>query len=120
MAVRTSLAIAILGALTALTVFTAGAGRMPFARDPAAHWALAATAVLMASGIGLALGRWWGRWLGLAVAVMGTLLAPWVILARLADWRISPGLAYGFLAGPLLLALLSGRSMFQRFDAPVW
>lgn len=120
MAVRTSLAIAILGVLAGLAVFTAGAGRISFARDPAAHWAVAASAVLLASGLGLALGRWWGRWLGLAVAVMCTALAPWVLFAHLSDWRPGPGLAYAFLVGPLLLMLLSGRSMFERFDATVW
>jgi hypothetical protein len=65
---------------------------------------------------GLALRRWWGRWLGLAAGVTGTLYGGLAV----ASASLHHDYTFMLLAvpGPLLLACLSGRAMFERFDQP--
>ena len=108
-AVRTAIAILTLcGTAAAVAILECSSTSRP-------NWlaVVIVAALLVVPAGGLALRRWWGRWLGLAAGVTGTLYA--VLLSI----RHSDGAMMAFaIPGPLLLASLTGRAMFDRFDRP--
>jgi hypothetical protein len=110
--IRTAVAIAILcgGAGVAVTAAVRGAGSFATL--------LPVAAVLGAAALGLAARRWWGRWLGLAAGVSGVLYGGAVLLTMLRGGSVPDPEAWALAAGPLLLACLTGRTMFDRFDRP--
>lgn len=118
---RRWIAVLVLGALSALAL-RASLADPPFTGDAMANWRAVMLLAMGAGVVGLALGREWGRWLGLATGVAATqYLAMWLV----ADgWRTcwDFGLRWqdelAFLAGPILLSCLVGRSMDVLFAAP--
>jgi hypothetical protein len=72
--------------------------------------------------LGLVTGRWWGRWLGLAMGVFCCLFVSIEIVSEFGEGFVRPkqilaAIGMGSI-GPLLLACLSGRTMFERYDQP--
>ena len=78
-----------------------------------------ATRVLLiplgAAIVGLALEKYWGRWMALAAAVV---VLPWAVFLT---FGLPPGVpmmqqTIALVASALLLATLSGRAMFERYE----
>jgi hypothetical protein len=88
--------------------------RWHFGTDELALLMTAATLVIASAG--LAAGGWWGRWMGLAAGVTGTLLGICMVTVALNGQAVPAELKVIGLVGPALLVCLSGRRMFDRFD----
>jgi hypothetical protein len=117
MVVRMLVALGTLGTFAGMAIDNLVGGHLPFARDAIAQWSVAAIAAVVAALVGLVNGRCWGRWLGLAIGVFASTLAPFVVLHQIQRPGINPG-TWLFLLGPLLWIALSGRRMYERYDAP--
>jgi hypothetical protein len=78
--------------------------------------------LMVSTTLGLVTGRWWGRWLGLALGIFCCFLGGLGVLAQIAEGFASRtdvvAVATMSSVGPLLLACLSGRAMFDRYDRP--
>ena len=118
---RVVAATTILSAMIGLAIMSA---LHPHAQPPGREDAslLTGLAFLGAALFGLLSGRWWGRWLGLSIGVVCTLFGAFG-LAAVAGGKFShvtdivASVAMG-MTGPVLLFCLSGRAMFERYDAP--
>ena len=81
---------------------------------------LTGIALLAAATFGLMSGRWWGRWLGLAIGLVCTSFGGFDLAMVLAERLSHPTDAQASiamaLAGPVLLICLSGPAMFDRYD----
>jgi hypothetical protein len=111
--IRTLVAIATLCGLAGIAVTAAVRGDATYAAM------LPVAAPLATAALGLAMRQWWGRWLGLAVGVTGALYGLAVLVTMIGRHETYTDPAASVLAaGPLLLACLTGRTMFERFDRP--
>jgi hypothetical protein len=115
---RTRVAVALLAGLAGFSVWELARQGSLHRIDSFTVWAGLVAVVLAAAAVGLAGGRWWARWLGLAVGVACTLYATGYVAISVLEWRHHIDTeALPFLLGPVLLMCLSGRTMFDRFDA---
>ena len=85
--------------------------------DSFTMWAGTLLLILVIATIGVATERWWARWLGLAAGLTCTMYAGIFTAVVVFGGDRFESEALPFFTGPLLLACLAGRTMFDRFDA---